>query len=163
MIENGYLNLLEQTLTYKAVNLGSWLLAERWLLPPLFDGIVNSDLLPMAVQLLVGKHSAFGGSTTHPSILECSTRNLYGNKPSLGGIGLMNEPQGVNIDNLKKYYKVAYDTVRKYSPNAYVIMSNPLDENSKVHLSFVSGFNKVVLDVHYYNLYSDTFNHMNVQ
>lgn len=61
----------------------------------------------------------------------------------------MNEPQGVNLDSLKKYYKEAYDAVRKYSPNAYVIMSNPLDADSKVLLSFVNGFNKVVLDVHY--------------
>ncbi|KAI5411356.1 hypothetical protein KIW84_056447 [Lathyrus oleraceus] len=75
----------------------------------------------------------------------------------------MNEPQGVNLDSLKKYYKEAYDAVRKYSPNAYVIMSNPLDADSKVLLSFVNGFNKVVLDVHYYNLYSDRFDNMNVQ
>jgi hypothetical protein len=75
----------------------------------------------------------------------------------------MNEPQGVNLDSLKKYYKEAYDAVRKYNPNAYVIMSNPLDADSKVLLSFVTGFNKVVLDVHYYNLYSDKFTNMNVQ
>lgn len=87
----------------------------------------------------------------------------YGNRPSLGGIELMNEPQGVNLDSLKKYYKEAYDAVRKYNPNAYVIMSNPLDADSKVLLSFVTGFNKVVLDVHYYNLYSDKFTNMNVQ
>ncbi|KAK2385843.1 putative glucan 1,3-beta-glucosidase A [Trifolium repens] len=75
----------------------------------------------------------------------------------------MNEPQGVNLDSLKKYYTTAYDVVRKYNPNAYVIMSNPLGEDSKVLLSFVSGFNKVVLDVHYYNLYTDKFSNMNVQ
>ncbi|PNX55095.1 glucan 1,3-beta-glucosidase, partial [Trifolium pratense] len=88
----------------------------------------------------------------------------YGNRPSLGGIELMNEPQGVDIDSLKKYYKAGYDAVRKYNQNAYVIMSNPLGvEDSKILLSFVSGFNNVVLDVHYYNLYTDNFNNMNVQ
>ncbi|AES68504.1 putative glucan 1,3-beta-glucosidase [Medicago truncatula] len=87
----------------------------------------------------------------------------YGNKPSLGGIELMNEPQGVNLDSLKKYYKAAYDAVRKYNPEAYVIMSNPLDGDSKALLSFVSGFNKVVLDVHYYNMFWEKFNGMNVQ
>jgi hypothetical protein len=30
---------------YKAVNLGSWLVAEGWMQPSLFDGIVNKDLL----------------------------------------------------------------------------------------------------------------------
>ncbi|GAU16345.1 hypothetical protein TSUD_116940 [Trifolium subterraneum] len=87
----------------------------------------------------------------------------YGNRPSLGGIELMNEPQGVDLDSLKKYYKAAYDVVRKYNPNAYVIMSNPLGEDSKILLSFVNGFNKVVLDVRYYNLYIDKFSNMNVQ
>jgi hypothetical protein len=75
----------------------------------------------------------------------------------------MNEPQGVNLDILKKYYKETYDVVRQYNPNAYVIMSNPLDADSTVLLSFVSGFSNVVLDVHYYNLYTDKFSNMTVQ
>ncbi|KAL5078400.1 hypothetical protein RYX36_017384 [Vicia faba] len=36
----------------------------------------------------------------------------YGNRQSLGGIELMNEPQGVNLESLKKYYKAAYDVMR---------------------------------------------------
>ncbi|XP_027333412.1 probable glucan 1,3-beta-glucosidase A [Abrus precatorius] len=87
----------------------------------------------------------------------------YGNRPNLGGIELMNEPQGVNIDSLKKYYREAYDAVRKHSPSAYVIMSNPLDKDSKVLLSFVKDFDRVVLDVHYYNLFSSKFDDMNAQ
>jgi hypothetical protein len=75
----------------------------------------------------------------------------------------MNEPIGVNLDSLTKYYREAYDVVRKYIPNTYVIMSNPLATDSKLLLSFVKGFDKVVLDVHYYNMYSDKFNGMNVQ
>ncbi|KAL5148144.1 putative glucan 1,3-beta-glucosidase A [Glycine soja] len=87
----------------------------------------------------------------------------YGNRPNLGGIELMNEPQGVNLESLKKYYKEAYDAVRKHNPSAYVIMSNPLDADSKVLLSFVKGFDRVVIDVHYYNLYSSKFNNMTAQ
>ncbi|KAF7839978.1 putative glucan 1,3-beta-glucosidase A [Senna tora] len=87
----------------------------------------------------------------------------YGNRESLGGIELMNEPQGVNLDSLKKYYQQAYDAVRRHSQSAYVIMSNPLDQDSKVLLQFAGGFNQVVIDIHYYNLYSDIFNSMNVQ
>ncbi|KAK7259807.1 hypothetical protein RIF29_25422 [Crotalaria pallida] len=87
----------------------------------------------------------------------------YGNRPNLGGIELMNEPSGVNLDSLKNYYHAAYDAVRNHNPSAYVIMSNPLDHDSKVLLSFVGGFDRVVLDVHYYNLYSSRFNNMNVQ
>ncbi|XP_020974775.1 glucan 1,3-beta-glucosidase-like [Arachis ipaensis] len=87
----------------------------------------------------------------------------YGDNPSLGGVELMNEPSGVNLDSLKNYYKQAYDAVRRYSQSAYVIMSNPLDHDSKVLLSFVQHFNNVVIDVHYYNLYSDYFNSQNTQ
>jgi len=75
----------------------------------------------------------------------------------------MNEPLSVNLDSLKNYYKASYDVVRKYIPNTYVIMSNPLATDFKVLLSFVKGFDKVVLDVHYYNMYSDKFNGMSVQ
>ncbi|XP_027333458.1 probable glucan 1,3-beta-glucosidase A [Abrus precatorius] len=87
----------------------------------------------------------------------------YGNKSNLGGMELMNEPQGVNIDSLKNYYRKAYDAVRKHSQSAYVIMSNPLGADSKVLLSFVKGFRRVVIDVHYYNLFSKKFDNMNVQ
>lgn len=75
----------------------------------------------------------------------------------------MNEPSGVNLESLKKYYKEAYDAVRKHSSSAYVIMSNPLDKDSKVLLSFVTDFDRVVIDVHYYNLYSNKFDRMNAQ
>jgi len=75
----------------------------------------------------------------------------------------MNEPQGVNLESLKSYYQAGYDAVRKHTSSAYVIMSNPLDRESKVLLSFAGAFNKVAIDVHYYNLFSDRFSNMNVQ
>ncbi|KAK7247451.1 hypothetical protein RIF29_42334 [Crotalaria pallida] len=87
----------------------------------------------------------------------------YANRSNLVAIELMNEPIGVNLQSLKKYYQAGYDAVRKHTSSAYVIMSNPLDKDSKVLLSFAETFNRVVIDVHYYNLFSDTFNNMNVQ
>lgn len=75
----------------------------------------------------------------------------------------MNEPQGVDLGSLKKYYQAGYDAVRKYTSSAYVIMSNPLDRDSKVLLPFVRAFDRVVIDVHYYNLFSDQFSNMNVK
>ena len=107
------------------------------------------------------KNIFFYGLSIDIFILEFVDR--YGNRPNLGGIELMNEPKGVNLDILKKYYKEAYDAVRKHSSSAYAIMSNPLDADSKVILSFVKGFDRVVIDVHYYNLYSCKFNNMNAQ
>ncbi|KAB5548136.1 hypothetical protein DKX38_011542 [Salix brachista] len=90
----------------------------------------------------------------------------YADKPGLAAIELMNEPMapGVNLDTLKKYYQAGYDAVRKHSENAYVILSNRLGPaDSKELLSFASGLKRVVIDVHYYNLFSDSFNNMNPQ
>ncbi|KAK7318574.1 hypothetical protein RJT34_03277 [Clitoria ternatea] len=87
----------------------------------------------------------------------------YGDRENLVAIELMNEPQGVDLESLKRYYQAGYDAVRKHSSSAYVIMSNPLDRDSKVLLSFAGGFTGVAIDVHYYNLFSDRFSNMNVQ
>ena len=78
----------------------------------------------------------------------------------------MNEPHapGVTLDNLKNYYISGYDAVRKYTPSAYVILSNQLgNADPKEQLLFVGNFDHVVIDMHYYNLYSDEFSNMNVQ
>ena len=78
----------------------------------------------------------------------------------------MNEPHapGVTPDNQKNYYKSGYDAVRKYTPSAYVILSNQLgNADPKEQLSFARNFNHVVIDLHYYYLYSDEFSNMNVQ
>lgn len=87
----------------------------------------------------------------------------YANRSSLVAIELMNEPQGVNLESLKSYYQAGYNAVRKHTSSAYVIMSNPLDRDSKVLLSFAGAFSGVVIDVHYYNLFSDSFSKMNVK
>ena len=90
----------------------------------------------------------------------------YANNPSLAAIELMNEPlaPGVTLNDLKKYYKAGYDAVRKYTSNAYVILSNRLGPaDSKELLDFARGLNRVAIDVHYYSLFSDMFNNMNVQ
>lgn len=75
----------------------------------------------------------------------------------------MNEPQGVNLESLKRYYQEGYEAVRRHTSSAYVIMSNPLDRDSKVLLPFAGAFSGVVIDVHYYNLFSNQFSTMNVQ
>jgi len=85
------------------------------------------------------------------------------------GIEEMYKDPGVKLDSLKRYYEEAYNAVRKHSEKAYVIMSNPLmqhDTNpllSRVLLSFAARFKRVVIDIHYYNLYYDTYKNMNVQ
>ncbi|KAJ7945378.1 Glucan 1,3-beta-glucosidase [Quillaja saponaria] len=91
---------------------------------------------------------------------------LYANKPSLAAIELMNEPWAplISLSTLENYYKQGYDAVRKYTQTVYVIMSNRLNTNSDTELlSFAGGFHRVVIDVHYYNLYTNTFKNMNVQ
>ncbi|MBA0851220.1 hypothetical protein Goshw_015561 [Gossypium schwendimanii] len=89
----------------------------------------------------------------------------YGVRPNLAAIALMNEPRapGVTFDALTKYYKAAYDAIRKYT-NAYVILSARLGPaDPKELFSLASTMNRVAIDVHYYNLFSDSFTGMTVQ
>ncbi|KAI3852309.1 hypothetical protein MKX03_018954 [Papaver bracteatum] len=87
----------------------------------------------------------------------------YANHPALLGIELLNEPNitKVSPDILKKYYRDGYDIVRRYSPKAYVIMSQMVGEGSDkagVYKAIAEmGLSNVVVDFHYYNLYSDMF------
>ncbi|KAL8523486.1 hypothetical protein ACS0TY_013446 [Phlomoides rotata] len=88
----------------------------------------------------------------------------YAEHPSLAAIELMNEPlsPGVTLDCLMKYYKAGYEAIRTYTDSAYVILSNRLGEaNSTELLHFASSLNYSVIDVHYYNRYSDYFRSMN--
>lgn len=91
----------------------------------------------------------------------------YASNSALLGIALLNEPRapGVPVDTLKTYYKRGYDTVRKHSSSAYVIMCNrigPADDKELFDIN--NGLTSTVVDVHLYNLYDDsTFKSMSVQ
>ncbi|XP_058096727.1 glucan 1,3-beta-glucosidase-like isoform X2 [Magnolia sinica] len=90
----------------------------------------------------------------------------YAKNPSLVGVQLINEPlsPGVSLETLNKYYKAGYDAVRKHSSMAYVIMANRLGPaDSKEFLPLASGRTGTVIDVHFYNLFSDIFDNMTVQ
>ncbi|XP_051138980.1 probable glucan 1,3-beta-glucosidase A isoform X2 [Andrographis paniculata] len=90
----------------------------------------------------------------------------YGAHPSLGAIELMNEPlaPGVTLDSLREYYTAGYEAVREYNPTVYVILSNRLGEaDSAELLSFAARLKYSVIDVHYYNRYSDYFKGLNGQ
>ncbi|EEF29182.1 Glucan 1,3-beta-glucosidase 2 precursor, putative [Ricinus communis] len=83
----------------------------------------------------------------------------YANDPSLAAIELMNEPlaPGIRLGTLMKYYQAGYDAVRKHTQSAYVILSNRLGPHKPAELlSFASQFSRVVIDVHYYNLFDDS-------
>lgn len=90
----------------------------------------------------------------------------YARSPSLYAVELINEPlsPGASLESVNKYYKAGYDAVRKHSSTAYVVMSNrlgPMDPRELFPLA--SGLRGSVIDVHYYNLFSDIFNSMTVQ
>ncbi|KAJ0097191.1 hypothetical protein Patl1_27297 [Pistacia atlantica] len=89
----------------------------------------------------------------------------YANQPSLLAIELMNEPRspGINLVDLKKFYKDGYDAVRKYTKDAYVIFSNRLGGDLKELISFSNSFSLVVIDIHMYNLFWMGFDNMTVQ
>lgn len=91
----------------------------------------------------------------------------YANNPKLYAMELLNEPQswGVSLDTVTKYYQLGYNAVRKYSSSAYVVMSNRLggSVDPRELFSLTNGLQATVVDVHYYNLFSDIFNSMSVQ
>lgn len=79
---------------------------------------------------------------------------------------LINEPHApdVTLETLENYYQQGYNAVRKHSSTAYVILSNrlgPMDPKELFPLA--SGMQLAVIDVHYYNLFSNIFDNMNVQ
>ncbi|KAL5231878.1 hypothetical protein ABZP36_030654 [Zizania latifolia] len=90
----------------------------------------------------------------------------YANSPSLLAVELLNEPWGPKIPAamLKKYYQDAYNVVRKYTSNAYVIMSNPLNADYSDEIrKFAGGFYGAVFDVHYYNLFDSRFDNQTAE
>ncbi|KAL9267035.1 Glucan 1,3-beta-glucosidase A-like protein [Drosera capensis] len=92
----------------------------------------------------------------------------YANNSALLAVELINEPlaPGVTYNSLNEYYQDGYQTVRKYSSQAYVILSariGPADPKEFYPTIMNNGWTKVVLDVHYYNLYSSNFQGMTVQ
>ncbi|KAK9166621.1 hypothetical protein Scep_001812 [Stephania cephalantha] len=94
------------------------------------------------------------------------TSRLYARNPALLAVELLNEPRapGVSLDSLVKYYKAGYDAVRKHSSTAYVVMSNRLSaSDSRELFPLASGLRGSVIDVHYYNIFSSTFDTMTVQ
>ncbi|KAJ0732930.1 putative glucan 1,3-beta-glucosidase [Helianthus annuus] len=89
----------------------------------------------------------------------------YANNASLYAIELINEPNasGVSLSVLTKYYEAGYKAVRSHAPNVFVILSNRINGDSKELLPVASGKTNVVIDVHYYNLFSSIFDNMTVQ
>ncbi|KDP32695.1 hypothetical protein JCGZ_11987 [Jatropha curcas] len=90
----------------------------------------------------------------------------YAKSPSLHAVELINEPlsPGATLDMVTKYYQAGYNAVRKYSSTAYVVMSNRLGPSDSTELfPLASGLTRTVIDVHYYNLFSDVFDNMSVQ
>ncbi|KAI9097597.1 hypothetical protein K1719_025368 [Acacia pycnantha] len=90
----------------------------------------------------------------------------YAKSPSLYAVELINEPlaPGVTLEMLSKYYKAGYEAVRRHSPTAYVVLSNRLGPSQPRELfPLASGLMGSVIDVHYYNLFSDVFDKMTVQ
>ncbi|KAH7524432.1 hypothetical protein FEM48_Zijuj06G0118500 [Ziziphus jujuba var. spinosa] len=90
----------------------------------------------------------------------------YAKEPSLYAVELINEPlsPGVSLDTVNKYYKAGYDAVRRHSATAFVIFSNRLGPMDPTELfPLASGLRGTVIDVHYYNLFTEEFDNLTVQ
>lgn len=92
----------------------------------------------------------------------------YATNRSLYAVQLINEPNasgvtGVTVSALNKYYDAGYKAVRRHAPNAFVILATRHSGDAKEFFPLAKGMPYVVLDVHYYNLFSDIFNGMTVE
>ncbi|GLT74447.1 hypothetical protein SLA2020_462460 [Shorea laevis] len=91
----------------------------------------------------------------------------YASSSSLYAVELINEPlaPGASMENLTKYYQAGYEAVRRHSSTAYVVMSNRIGSSADPTelLPLASCLSNSVIDVHYYNLFSDTFDNWTVQ
>lgn len=101
-------------------------------------------------------------------VIEFLTKR-YASSPSLFAMELLNEPvaPGVTLDMLKKFYQAGYNAVRRHSSTAYVILSQRLElgpQDDRELFPLASGFQKSVIDVHYYNLFwPEVFDKMTVE
>ncbi|RHN56069.1 putative glucan 1,3-beta-glucosidase [Medicago truncatula] len=91
---------------------------------------------------------------------------FLGIQKTLVYIELLNEPlsPGVTLETINKYYKAGYYAVRKHSTTTYVVMSNRLRPSEPKELfPLANGLMRSVIDVHYYNIFDDSFENMSAQ
>ncbi|KAJ4776127.1 hypothetical protein LUZ62_060384 [Rhynchospora pubera] len=87
----------------------------------------------------------------------------YANNTALLGIELLNEPSAASVplDMLISYYKKGYQIVRNYSSTAYVIMCQRIGNADPIELYQANiGSSNVVVDLHYYNLFDQSFDNL---
>ncbi|XP_072952667.1 probable glucan 1,3-beta-glucosidase A [Typha angustifolia] len=87
----------------------------------------------------------------------------YAKNSALLGIELLNEPSAsaVPLDVLVSYYMRGYQIVRNYSSTAYVIICQRIGNADPMELYQANiGTSKVVVDLHYYNLFDPYFDNM---
>ncbi|MCL7043052.1 hypothetical protein MKW94_026088 [Papaver nudicaule] len=90
----------------------------------------------------------------------------YGSDPALLGIELLNEPHSpeVPFNTLQDYYSKGYDIVRKHAPTTYVIVCQLIGPGDPMDIYKANtGKSKVVLDLHHYNLFDQSFDNMSPQ
>ncbi|GKD84830.1 probable glucan 1,3-beta-glucosidase A, partial [Tanacetum coccineum] len=97
-------------------------------------------------------------------VLEIFTAR-YASNPSLYAIELLNEPHAPEVlpEKLIEYYEAGYEAVRRRAPDKFVILSSRIGGQPQELFEVAKGKSNVVIDVHYYNLYTDKFAHMTIE
>eukprot|EP00850_Spirogloea_muscicola_P004298 SM000018S03663 [mRNA] locus=s18:671311:678637:- [translate_table: standard] len=90
----------------------------------------------------------------------------YAGHAAFLGIGLLNEPTagGVPLDTLTAYYEAGYAAVRRHSACAFVAVMPRIGADSGELGGILAGdgYTNVILEMHYYNVFDDTFSGQNV-
>ncbi|GKD17780.1 probable glucan 1,3-beta-glucosidase A, partial [Tanacetum coccineum] len=76
---------------------------------------------------------------------------------------LLNEPRVPEVlrDKLIEYYEAGYEVVHRLAPDKFVILSSRIGGQQLFEVA--KGKSNAVIDVHYYNLYTNKFSHMTIE
>ncbi|GJZ85274.1 probable glucan 1,3-beta-glucosidase A [Tanacetum coccineum] len=103
-------------------------------------------------------HSSSRDGTIRFGQTEESIQSLY-------AIELLNEPHAPEVlpEKLIEYYEAGFEVVRRRAPDKFVILSSRIGGQPQELFEVAKGKSNVVIDVHYYNLYTDKFAHMTIE
>ena len=154
----------------RGVNLGGWLVLERWITPSLFEGSDATDEYTLCqaggdvAKERIQKHrETFITKDTIKAIAERGLNTvrlpvghwLFGDKTVLRGLEVLNEPHwDVPMKTLLEYYQQTYDLIRGRYPDLTILMSDAFRPEEMAKQLQKRRFTGVMLDVHLYQLFT---------
>jgi glucan 1,3-beta-glucosidase len=150
----------------RGVNLGGWLLLEKWMTPSLFEGLAAADettwcakMGPAAQERLRNHWEHFISKPDFQWLagVGINVARRYRGAPALYGIQMLNEPhKTLPTDLLKAYYLRAYDAIRAHCPpDRVAVVFHDGFRSHREYLGFMRPpqHENVIYDVHRYQCF----------